>query len=68
MKVQEIRGKSIEDMSELIDDCKEELFKLRFAAVTEQVENSSRIQSLRKTIARVHTVLRERQIAAPAAE
>lgn len=59
MKIAEIRGKSAEDLAELIEECKEKLFKLRFAAVTEKVENASEVRGLRKTIARAKTVLRE---------
>jgi large subunit ribosomal protein L29 len=59
MKTQEIRGKSPEDIHDLVEDCKERLFKLRFAGVTEKVENPAEIRKLRRTIARCKTVLKE---------
>jgi large subunit ribosomal protein L29 len=45
-------------------DTKQELFNLRFRHVTGQLENSSRLGELRKDIARINTVLRQREIAA----
>lgn len=63
MKIEELRGKSSEDLLDLIEECKEKLFKLRFAAVTEKVDNPSEIRKLRKTIARVKTILGQRESA-----
>lgn len=63
MKIDELRGKSSEDLLDLIEECKEKLFKLRFAAVTEKVDNPSEIRKLRKTIARVKTILGQRESA-----
>lgn len=60
MKIEELRGKSSEDLLDLIEECKEKLFKLRFAAVTEKVDNPSEIRKLRKTVARVKTILGQR--------
>jgi large subunit ribosomal protein L29 len=45
-------------------ETKQELFNLRFQNVTGQLENSSRIPRVRREIARINTVLREREIAA----
>jgi len=45
-------------------EARQELFNLRFQHVTGQLENSSRINRLRKDIARTNTVLRQREIAA----
>jgi len=59
MKTSEMRSKSAQDLAELIDDCREELFKLRFAAVTDKVDNPARIRVLRKSIARAKTLLVE---------
>jgi large subunit ribosomal protein L29 len=45
-------------------DAKEELFKLRFQLATGQQENTSRVGHVKRQIARINTVLREREIAA----
>ena len=44
-------------------EAKEELFNLRFQLATGELENFSRISDLRRTVARCHTLLREREIA-----
>lgn len=61
-QIEELRGKSKEDLLDLIEEGKEELFKLRFAAATEKVENAAKIRELRQSISRSKTVLREREI------
>jgi large subunit ribosomal protein L29 len=47
-----------------LGEAKEELFKLRFQLATGQQENTARIGQVKKDIARINTVLREREIAA----
>ena len=54
------------DEQELLDNlasAQQELFNLRFQHVTGQLDNYSRLSAVRKDIARLHTVLREREIA-----
>ena len=60
MNVREIREKSNEELLKTIDEYKEELFDLRFKRATGQIENPMRIRELRKSIARIKTVLIER--------
>lgn len=60
MNVREIREKSNEELLKTIDEYKEELFNLRFKRATGQIENPMRIRELRKSIARIKTVLTER--------
>lgn len=60
MNVREIREKSNEELLKTIDEYKEELFDLRFNRATGQIENPMRIRELRKSIARIKTVLTER--------
>lgn len=60
MNVKEIREKSNEELLKTIDEFKEELFDLRFKRATGQIENPMRIRELRKSIARIKTVLTER--------
>lgn len=61
MNVKEIRDKSNEELVKTIDECKVELFDLRFQKATGSIENPMRIRELRKTIARIKTVLKERE-------
>ena len=62
MKTNEIRKLSTEDINKKIAESKEELFNLRMKQATGSLENASRIRELRKTVARLKTILREREI------
>ena len=62
MKVKEIRELSTKDINEKIVSAKEELFNLRFQQATGSLEKPSRIRGLRHEVARLKTVLREREI------
>ena len=50
------------DLETRLREAKEELFNLRFQAATGQLENHGRLQAVRKDIARIYTVLREREL------
>ncbi len=58
----DLRGRSREDLNKLVAELKEELFTLRFAAATGQLESHGRLREVRKDIARVYTVLQERNL------
>lgn len=60
MKANEIRDLTINEIEANISELKAELFSLRFQAATGQLENSSRIREVRKTIARMKTIIHER--------
>ncbi len=62
MKVKEIRELTTEQINEKIKETKEELFNLRFQQATGNLEKPSRIKDLRHTVARLKTVLREREL------
>ncbi|HOB87424.1 MAG TPA: 50S ribosomal protein L29 [Bacillota bacterium] len=62
MKVTEIRELSTQELHEKLEDLKEELFNLRFQMATGQLENVMRIRDVRRGIARIKTVIREREI------
>ena len=64
MKVDEIRDLSEAELAEKLTSLKEELFNLRFQHATGQLENTMRIKDVKKSIARVKTVQREREIKA----
>ena len=55
--VNELRGKSVEELNEELVAAKKELFNLRFQNATNQLDNTSRIKEVKKNIARIQTVL-----------
>ena len=64
MKVTEIRELSTEEIEKKLVDTKKELFNLRFQQATGNLEKPSQIRELRHTVARMKTVLKERQVKA----
>ena len=62
MKNAEIRKLTTEEINKKIVETKEELFNLRMKQATGNLENPSRIRELRKTVARLKTILREREL------
>ena len=62
MKVKEIRELSTEEINKKLVETKEELFNLRFQQATGNLEKPSRMRELRHTVARMKTVLREREL------
>ena len=62
MKVNEIRELSTEEINKKLVEVKQELFNLRFQQATGTLEKPSRIRDLRHTVARMKTVLKEREI------
>ena len=61
MNIKEIREKKSDDLKKTLDEMKVELFDLRFARATGSIENPMRIRELKKSIARILTVLHERE-------
>jgi large subunit ribosomal protein L29 len=61
-EIREIRKKSISELNDELVALKEELFKLRFQHATNQLENPQKLVSVRRDIARVKTILREREL------
>ena len=58
--VNELKGKSLEELNEELVAAKKELFNLRFQNATNQLDNTSRIKEVRKNIARIQTVITEK--------
>ena len=58
----ELRELNDEELVVKLREAKEELFKLRFQAATGQVENNGRLKAVRKEIARIYTLMREREL------
>ena len=62
LQAAELRGLSGKELNDQVIALKEELFGLRFAAATGQLESHGRLREARKDIARVYTVLQERNL------
>ena len=62
MKAKEIRELTTAEIEQNVKSMKEELFNLRFQLATGQLENTARINDVKRTIARLKTVAREREI------
>ena len=62
MKANEIRKMSSEDLNNKVNELKNELFNLRFRLATGQLDNPSSIKSVKRDIARVKTIIREREL------
>jgi large subunit ribosomal protein L29 len=62
MKASQVRDSTIEELREKERELAEQLFALRLQKVTGQLEKPARVRQVRKDLARVLTVLRERQL------
>ncbi|MGA4508879.1 50S ribosomal protein L29 [Propionibacteriaceae bacterium G1746] len=58
----DLRGLSREALNTKVKELKEELFSLRFQSATGQLDNPGRLREVRKDIARIYTVLQERNL------
>jgi large subunit ribosomal protein L29 len=63
-KAAEWRNMDLEELETRLNEQRQELFNLRFQLVTGQLDNTSRIGEVRRTVARIETILREREIEA----
>ena len=66
MKASEIRSLSVEELEKKLADLKKDLFNLRLQNATNQLENPSKINDVKKDIARVKTIIREKLTASVA--
>jgi large subunit ribosomal protein L29 len=64
MNALELRKLTYKELSDKLDDAKEELFNLRFQLVTNQLDNTARLKEIKRDVARIATVMREQEIAA----
>ena len=62
MKANELRDMSAAELTKKLAELKEELFNLRFQHAINQLENPMRINAVKKDIARIKTVIREREL------
>jgi large subunit ribosomal protein L29 len=61
MKAEEIRELSVDELRTRLDELTKERFNLRFRSATESIDNPMRFRSLRRDIARLKTILREKE-------
>ncbi len=62
MKINKIKEMSSPDLEKELSELKNELFKLRFSLATNGLDNPMKIKEVKKDIARIKTVLREREL------
>ena len=62
MKINKIREMSSEELAKELDELKKELFKLRFSLATNGLDNPLKIKEVKKDIAKIKTIQREREI------
>ncbi len=66
MKPNELREMSLEDLESKLNELTEERFRLRFRSATESIENPMRFRAIRRDIARIRTILKEKsRVASP---
>ena len=66
MKASKVRELSTDDLNEKLSEARAELFNLRFQMATSQLDNTARVKTVKKDIARICTELRAREINAAA--
>ncbi len=62
MKPEEVRGKSSDEMKSDLIDLRKEAFNLRFQVANGQLENTARIREVRRDIARIKTIMRDKKM------
>ena len=62
MRAEEVRDLAEADIEQRIEEAREELFRLRFRSATQMLENPMLVRTLRRDIARMKTILREREL------
>ena len=62
LNVESLDGMDNARLLEALKSSKEELFNLRFQAATDQLDNASRLKAVKRDIARIYTILREREL------
>ena len=63
MRVDKIRAMNSKELSKQLEDARQELFNLRFRHATRQLANYSELYKVRRKIARIKTIMRERELA-----
>lgn len=66
MKATDVRAKTIDELRTQLEGLKKEQFNLRFQKATGQLENTARVRQIRRDIARIQTIMREKRVTATA--
>ncbi|MEK9677981.1 MAG: 50S ribosomal protein L29 [Rhodospirillaceae bacterium] len=60
MKAEDLRTKSVDELNDQLNDLAKEAFNLRFQQASGQLENTARVRAVRRDLARVKTILKEK--------
>ncbi|MEJ8476593.1 50S ribosomal protein L29 [Roseibium algae] len=66
MKATDVRAKTTDELRTELEGLKKEQFNLRFQRATGQLENTGRVRQIRRDIARIQTIMREKRVSASA--
>ncbi|CTQ68423.1 50S ribosomal protein L29 [Roseibium alexandrii] len=66
MKATDVRAKTLDELRSELEGLKKEQFNLRFQKATGQLENTARVRQIRRDIARIQTIMREKRVSATA--
>ena len=66
MKATDVRAKTLDELVSELEGLKKEQFNLRFQKATGQLENTARVRQIRRDIARIQTIMREKRVSANA--
>ncbi len=61
-QMEDLRGKPVADLKALLEQTRDELFKMKFLATTEPVDHPHKVGDARRRIARINTILRQREL------
>jgi small subunit ribosomal protein S17 len=64
MKATDVRAKTLDELRSELEGLKKEQFNLRFQKATGQLENTARVRQIRRDIARIQTIMREKRVTA----
>ncbi|MBO0344824.1 50S ribosomal protein L29 [Roseibium limicola] len=63
MKATDVRAKTLDELRTELETLKKEQFNLRFQRATGQLENTGRVRQIRRDIARIQTIMRDKRVA-----
>ncbi|MBD8875360.1 MULTISPECIES: 50S ribosomal protein L29 [Stappiaceae] len=66
MKATDVRAKTLDELRTELEALKKEQFNLRFQKATGQLENTGRVRQIRRDVARIQTIMREKRVSASA--
>ena len=66
VKAEDLRAKTADELKDQLVDLKKEQFNLRFQRATGQLENTARVRQVRRDIARIQTIMRDKRVATSA--